>query len=139
MFGPPYRAYVYRSYGVHWCMNVVTGPEGQGEAVLLRGALPLLGEPQMNERRGGRRPLAAGPGRLSQAFGISDALYGHDLEEPPLRLVPGWVVDDHGVGTSGRIGVSAAADLPYRFYVRGSAGVSRPASQMIPRSAEANE
>ena len=139
MFGPPYRAYVYRSYGVHWCMNVVTGVDGEGQAVLLRGAVPLLGENHMKKRRGGRRPLAAGPGRLSQAFGISDTLYGHDLGKPPLRLLPGWAVDDRAVDASGRVGVSVAADLPYRFYVRGSAGASVPSSQVTLRSAEANE
>ncbi len=126
MFGAAGRAYVYRSYGVHWCVNVVTGPEGEGQAVLLRGLDPLEGLGRMAARRGGRAPLAAGPGRLCQALGITGALYGHDLRRPPLELLAGWTVDDALVGVSGRVGVSAAADLPYRFYVRGSEGVSRP-------------
>ncbi|NNF11823.1 MAG: DNA-3-methyladenine glycosylase, partial [Gemmatimonadetes bacterium] len=70
MYGPPGRAYVYRSYGVHWCLNVVTGRDGQGEAVLLRGLLPVHGLDVMLERRG-RRPLAEGPGRLARAMGVT--------------------------------------------------------------------
>jgi len=123
MFGPPGRAYVYRSYGVHWCMNVVTGPEGAGQAVLVRGVEAVEGEELMRRRRG-RDPIGAGPGRLCQALAITGAQYGHDLRHAPLRLVPGWPVDDALVGVSGRIGVSTAADRPYRFYVRGSKGVS---------------
>lgn len=126
MFGPPGRAYVYRSYGVHWCMNVVTGPEDQGQAVLLRGLLPVAGEPLMRTRRGGRTPLAAGPGRLAQALGVDHALYGHPLVEPPLEIRAGWRVSDDEVAVSGRVGIRSAADWPYRFYVRGSSGVSRP-------------
>jgi DNA-3-methyladenine glycosylase len=126
MFGPPGWAYVYRSYGVHWCMNVVTGAEGVAQAVLLRGIEPLEGAAIMERRRAGARPLGAGPGRLCAALGITDALYGHDLREPPLMLTSGWRVADDDVGVSRRVGVSAATDWPYRFYVRGSRGVSRP-------------
>jgi DNA-3-methyladenine glycosylase len=132
MFGPAGRAYVYRSYGVHWCMNVVTGPVGEAQAVLLRGLEPLEGGTEMARRRG-RPPLGAGPGRLCQALGITGALYGHDLSQPPLQLLPGWNVPDAFVGVSGRIGVSAAADWPYRFYVLGSGGVSRPPSRAASR------
>lgn len=126
MFGPPGRAYVYRSYGVHWCMNVVTGVEGMAQAVLIRGIEALEGEKAMALRRGGVSPLGAGPGRLCAALSITDALYGHDLREPPLRLEAGWQVPDERVGVSRRVGVSAAVDWPYRFYVRDSPGVSRP-------------
>lgn len=126
MFGPAGRLYVYRSYGTHWCLNVVTGAEGEGQAVLIRGMEPLDGFGVMSRRRGGRTPLAAGPGRLAQALGVTDALYGHDLREPPLRLLPGWTVPDDSVGVSGRVGVSAAAERLNRFYVRCSNGVSRP-------------
>lgn len=124
MFGPAGRAYVYRSYGIHWCMNVVTGAEEEGQAVLLRGMVPVAGEAVMRRRRGGRTPLGAGPGRLAQALGITSDLYGHDLREPPLILRPGWRVPENAVGTSGRIGIARAAEWPHRFYVRGSAGVS---------------
>jgi DNA-3-methyladenine glycosylase len=124
MFGPPGRAYVYRSYGVHWCMNVVTGAEGDAQAVLLRGLDPLEGLEAMAHRRRGRLPLASGPGRLCEALGITGELYGHDLSEPPLQLLGGWSVPEHRVSVSGRIGVSAARDWPLRFYVRNNPGVS---------------
>ena len=126
MCGPPGHAYVYRSYGVHWCLNVVIGEEGRAQAVLIRGVEPLEGEATMLERRGGRRPLVSGPGRLCAALGITGALYGHDLRLCSLVLRAGWSVEDDVVGVSARVGVSKAADWPYRFYVRGSRGVSRP-------------
>lgn len=125
MFGPAGRAYVYRSYGVHWCVNVVTGGLGDPQAVLLRGLDPLEGQEVMVGRRHGRTPLAAGPGRLCEAMGVDGTLYGHDLSMPPLLLQPGWSVPDAVVGVSGRIGVRAAGDRPYRFFVCGSPGVSR--------------
>ena len=141
MFGPAGHAYVYRSYGVHWCMNVVTGPEGVAQAVLIRGVEPVEGEDLMTRRRGGRTPLGAGPGRVCAALGVTDALYGHDLREPPLVLSAGWAVPDELAGVSRRVGVSAATNWPYRFYVRGSAGVSRPdgwgASGFDPRMQDA--
>jgi DNA-3-methyladenine glycosylase len=125
MFGPPGRAYVYRIYGMHWCVNVVTGKAGEAQAVLIRGIEPLEGTSLMAKRRSGRRPLTAGPGRLCEALGITGALYGHDLCRPPLRLARGWTVPDAMVGVSGRVGVRAAADAPLRFYVLGSSGVSK--------------
>lgn len=125
MFGPAGRAYVYRSYGVHWCVNVVTGATGEPQAVLIRGLEPLEGQETMLRRRRGRRPLTAGPGRLCQALGITGDLDGHDLREAPLVLAGGWAVGDPAVGISGRIGVSRAADRLLRFYVRGSPGVTR--------------
>jgi DNA-3-methyladenine glycosylase len=129
MFGPPGRAYVYRSYGVHWCMNVVTGADGTAQAVLLRGLVPLDGADVMARRRSGALPLAAGPGRLCAALGITGALYGHDLREPPLQLLSGWSVPSDLIAVSPRIGIAEARDWPYRFFVRGSAGVSRPGSR----------
>ena len=129
MFGPPCRAYVYRSYGVHWCVNVVTGDVGSPSAVLLRGLEPLEGDDVMLRHRSGRIPIAVGPGRLCEALAIDGALDGHDLREPPLWLEPGWHVGDGSVGVSGRVGVRAAADRPLRFYVLGSPGVSRRSSR----------
>jgi len=126
MYGPAGRAYVYRIYGLHWCVNVVTGGEGEAQAVLVRGVEPLEGIEIMVGRRAGRTPLAAGPGRVCEALGISDALYGHDLCLPPLQLRRGWTVPDVAVAVSGRVGVQTAADLPFRFYVLGSSGVSHP-------------
>ncbi len=125
MFGAPGRAYVYRIYGMHWCVNVVTGSVGDPQAVLIRGLEPLEGLESMAKRRAGRPLLASGPGRLCQALGITGALDGHDLRQPPLELEPGWVVEDIQVEVTGRVGVTAAANRPYRFYVRGSSGVSR--------------
>lgn len=125
MFGPPGHAYVYRSYGVHWCLNVVTGVDGDGQAVLLRGAAPIEGLDAMRLRRSGRTPLCTGPGRLAQALGVTGALYAHALDRPPLVLLPGWFVADERTGATGRIGIAVAAELPWRFYVRGAPGVSR--------------
>ncbi len=124
MFGPPGRAYVYRIYGMHWCVNVVTGAHGDPQAVLLRALDPLVGQEAMHSRRGRAAGLASGPGRLCQALGITGALYGHDLRRSPLEVRLGWPVPDERVGVSGRIGVKAAADWPHRFFVLGNPAVS---------------
>ena len=128
MFGPAGVAYVYRSYGVHWCLNIVTGREGQGEAVLLRGLEPLAGEEAMRARRGGRDPVAAGPGRLTQALGVDGDLDGHRLDRPPLELMPGWAVSEEQVAVTGRVGISKVPEWPLRFFVKASPGVSRAAA-----------
>jgi DNA-3-methyladenine glycosylase len=127
MFGPPGRAYVYRIYGMHWCMNVVTGAEGDPQAVLLRALDPLEGQDVMRARRGvgERGRLAAGPGMLCQALGVTNDQYGHDLSRPPLELRTGWSVAPEEVAVSGRIGIREAADWPLRFFVRGNPSVSR--------------
>ena len=125
MFGPAGRVYVYRAYGMHWCANVVTGREGDPQAVLLRGLDPLIGEEEMARRRGRTEALASGPGRLCQALHIGGALYDHDFSCPPLELRRGRTVPEPEVGVSGRVGVRAASDWPLRFFVRGSPGVSR--------------
>jgi DNA-3-methyladenine glycosylase len=100
--------------------------------VLIRGIEPIEGLEVMSKRRGGRAPVGAGPGRLAEALGISDGLYGHDLREAPLTLERGWTVPQTEIGVSPRVGVSLAADWPYRFYVRGSPGVSRRKSWGAP-------
>jgi DNA-3-methyladenine glycosylase len=125
MFGPPGRAYVYRSYGIHWCLNVVTGEPGFPAAVLIRALDPLAGLAEMARRREGRLPLCAGPGRLSQALGITGKLDGHSLADPPLQLLRGWRTPEDDVAVSGRVGVAKAADWPLRFYLRGHPEVSR--------------
>lgn len=125
MFGPGGTAYVYRSYGIHWCLNVVSGEEGFPAAVLIRGVDPIVGVATVRDRRGGKEPLCAGPGRVCQALGITGALDGHLLTEPPLRLRTGWRFPDEHVGVSGRVGIRHAADWPLRFYLRGHPQVTR--------------
>jgi len=125
MFGPPGRAYVYRSYGVHWCLNVVTGPRGFPAAVLIRALDPLIGQETMRLRREGRTPLCSGPGRLTQALAVTGELDSHPLDRTPLELLRGWSVPGDAVDRSGRVGVSRAADRLLRFYLRGHPAVSR--------------
>ncbi len=125
MFGPPGRAYVFRIYGVHWCLNVVTGEVGYPAAVLIRGLEPLSGAETMAHRREGRAPLCAGPGRLAQALEVTGELDGHDLRHPPLQLLRGWAVAPPDIAVSVRVGVKNAAEWPLRFYLRGHPDVSR--------------
>lgn len=124
MFGPPGTAYIYLSYGMHWCLNVVTGAIGDPCAVLLRGVDPIEGLAVMVARRGRERDLTSGPGRVGQAFGITDVLNAHDFSSPPLRLLPGWPIPPESIEVSPRVGVSRAQDWPLRFSVRGNASVS---------------
>jgi len=141
MFGPPGHLYVYFTYGMHFCANVVCGDEGEASAVLLRGLTPLAGLDEMRAARGVRRALASGrpdgewtdqdlcsgPAKLCQALGLDRAFDGADL-----------VTGDRGVtvagdgtpppaepGVSGRIGLSVAGELPWRYYVPGALGLSR--------------
>ena len=109
MFGPPFSAYVYFIYGMHYCFNVVTHP---GEAVLVRALEPLDGVELMEARRG-RRPLCDGPARLVQAMGITLEFNGHDLRHKPLYISDGSVPGT--IHTSTRIGLTKGVDLPYRF------------------------
>jgi DNA-3-methyladenine glycosylase len=125
MFGPPGTAYVYLSYGVHWCLNVVTGPIGVPCAVLLRAVHPIEGLDVMAMRRGREQDLTSGPGRLGQALGITRALDEHDFSSPPLRLLPGWPATRGSMDVTPRVGVSRARDWPLRFSVRGDASLSR--------------
>jgi DNA-3-methyladenine glycosylase len=125
MYGPPGRAYVYRSYGIHWCLNVVTGAEGFPAAVLIRGLEVIGGLEAAMERRRGRGPLSAGPGRLCEALGVTGEMDGHPLDEPPLELLQGWTVPEEAVAVSGRVGIRLAADWPLRFFLRGHPQVSR--------------
>jgi DNA-3-methyladenine glycosylase len=126
LFGPPGRAYVYRSYGIHACLNAVCEPEGVGAAVLIRALEPLEGLDLMRERRRLERPedLCSGPGKLTQALGIGLELNGSDLVAGPIAIERGWRSVEHVVGT--RIGITKAAELPWRFCAAGSRSVSRP-------------
>jgi DNA-3-methyladenine glycosylase len=127
MFGPPGRAYVYFTYGNHYMFNLATEPEGIPGAVLIRALEPLEGLEIMIARRGLADPrlLTNGPGRLTQAFGIDKALDGHDLSLPPLQLMLGIQVDDADIVETTRIGITRAADMPWRLYIRGNPWVSR--------------
>lgn len=126
MFGPPGRLYVYRSYGVHWCANVVCEPEGRGAAVLLRAIAPVRGIATMRERRGGVRDrlIGSGPGRLCAALGIDGSHNGTVLNDGPVRIKAGDGAGDVMIGP--RIGISVAQDRPWRFGVAGSPHLSRP-------------
>ncbi len=127
MFGPPGCAYVYRSYGVHWCVNVVTEPRGYPTAVLIRALEPLKGLEVMRARRAVDRDrlLCAGPGRLCQALAITREHDGTPLQRGPLRLLGAEPSPDMGIGVSGRVGISKASDWPLRFYIMGSRWLSR--------------
>ena len=126
MFGPPGHLYVYRSYGVHWCANVVCGEEEIGAAVLLRALEPAAGLDRMRKRRGidDVRLLAAGPGRLTQALGITSEHDGADLTHAPFLFAPPVAAPE--IVSSPRIGITRAADRPWRYSLAGSRFVSRP-------------
>jgi DNA-3-methyladenine glycosylase len=126
MFGPPGFAYVYRIYGVHWCLNAVTRGEGFGEAALLRALEPAAGIEQMCRNRGVEeaRLLCAGPGRLCAALGITGAQDGADLAGPDLYIT-GTPPPGLDIVETTRVGVTRSADLPWRFYLAGSRFVSR--------------
>jgi DNA-3-methyladenine glycosylase len=116
MFGPPGTLYVYRSYGIHWCMNVVVGPQGVPHAVLLRGGEPVAGIGVMRRRRGRDDRLADGPGKLTQALGVSGAADGTTVVDGPVRLRPGPAPPE--ILATPRIGITKAADRPWRFVAR---------------------
>jgi DNA-3-methyladenine glycosylase len=125
MFGPPGRAYVYRSYGVHWCLNLVCEPEEEAAAVLIRALEPTEGLPSMRVRRGldDERLLCAGPGRLCQALGITRELDGARLDRRPFALsAPEAPVD---VVRGVRVGITRAVEQPWRYGLSGSRFLSR--------------
>ena len=125
MFGPPGRAYVYRSYGIHWCLNFVCREEDHGAGVLIRAIEPLRGVDVMRQRRGleDARLLCSGPGRVGQALGITRDLNGCRLDRAPFKV---FARDsDHPVIAGPRIGISKAMEVHWRFGLEGSPFLSR--------------
>jgi DNA-3-methyladenine glycosylase len=132
MFGPPGHLYVYFTYGMHWCANAVCGREGEGVAVLLRAAEPISGTEAMRERRPKARrdrDLLAGPARLCQAFGVDGSYDGADLPtaDHGLTIVDDGTPPPAHPAVGGRIGLSTAAELPWRWCWPASPHLSRPA------------
>lgn len=131
MFGPPGRSYIYLIYGMYRCFNVVTAPEGVGEAVLVRALEPLAGTDLMARRRGTDHPraLCSGPGKLTIALGLDASHNGLRLDSGPVRLLPAdawpWPGGPGRVKAAPRVGISCAVDWPLRFYLEGSPFVSR--------------
>jgi len=128
MFGPPGRSYVYRSHGLHWCLNFVCREEGHGAGVLIRALEPTAGLALMRERRGldDVRLLCSGPGRLAQALGITRAHNNLSLAAPPFQLLPADAGREREVLAGTRIGISKAVELPWRFVEAGSRFLSKP-------------
>jgi DNA-3-methyladenine glycosylase len=126
MFGPPGYAYVYRSYGIHWCLNFVCEPEGTASAVLIRALAPTHDLAAMRRRRGvaDERLLCAGPGRLCEALGITDAQYGLALDKPPFQIFARS--GEMEIANGPRIGLTKAADHPWRYGLKGSPFLSKP-------------
>jgi DNA-3-methyladenine glycosylase len=139
LFGPPGHAYVYLSYGIHSLLNFVTEPEGSASAVLIRALEPNDGIELMRERRGRDEieQLCSGPGKLSEALGVDLSLNGADLLASPFELAERE--GEFEITASPRIGITKAADLPWRYCVAGSRFVSRPwpasASSVVGRAA----
>lgn len=126
MFGPSGFLYVYFTYGMYYCCNVVTGPADEGAAVLIRAVEPIEGEDMLATRRKKSGvQLTNGPAKLCQAMGIDMSMSGHDLRMDPFRLIVGETVDDLEVVRTTRIGISQAKDELRRFYIKGNEYVSK--------------
>ncbi len=119
MFGPPGLLYVYRSYGLHWCMNVVVGEEGLPHAVLLRGGEVTEGLGTIEHRRRRRDHLTNGPGKLCEALGVTGDHDGTSVLDGPVRLVPGSLPNGRRILATPRIGISKATDNPWRYVAAG--------------------
>lgn len=126
MFGPAGRSYVYFTYGMHFCCNVVTGADGFGCGVLLRAVEPLGDEALFSARRGGKAgvQLTNGPGKLCQALAIDRTFDGHDLEQSPLRLIMQPALKPSQIVATTRVGITKAADTLWRFYIKDNPYVS---------------
>jgi len=139
LFGPPGRAYVYLSYGLHWCLNFVCREAGHGAGVLIRALEPTAGIPHMIERRGQRDPrlLCSGPGRLGQALAVTRDLNGRRINAPPFYMSAPSAAPEVVCGP--RIGISKAVDHPWRFGLAGSRFLSRPFPRAHAREQQTQE
>jgi DNA-3-methyladenine glycosylase len=128
MFGPAGYLYVYFTYGMHYCMNIVTGPVGEGSAVLIRAAEPLDNPEMLQQNRPGKQgvELTNGPAKLCQALGINTSWNGHNMHQKPLQLIVQPALSPQEIVQTTRIGISQAQDQPWRFYIRNNRYVSRP-------------
>jgi DNA-3-methyladenine glycosylase len=137
MFGPPGYVYVYRSYGIHWCVNFVCEPQGSASAVLIRAIEPTDGVEAMRRRRGLEdvRALCSGPGKLTEAMGITQAHNGVALDEAPIGLY--GRTEDVEVVTGVRIGITKAVELPWRYGLKDSRFVSKPFPAVVPGKRDA--
>jgi DNA-3-methyladenine glycosylase len=131
MFGPPGYAYVYRSYGIHWCLNFVCEEKGSASAVLVRALEPTTGLSTMRRRRGVRdaRQLCSGPGKLGEALGITRRYNGLALDQPPFQLLAREGVPQIAVGV--RIGITKAAEMPWRYGLKDSPYLSKRIQPLI--------
>ena len=130
MFGPPARLYVYTSYGIHLCANVVCEAPGSGAAVLLRAVQPVQGIERMRSLRGlaansSARQIASGPGKLTQALGVTLDHYGADLTHGPLTIHEPAQPKSFRIQQTERVGITRSAELPLRFFIRDNRHVSR--------------
>jgi DNA-3-methyladenine glycosylase len=121
MFGAAGHLYVYFTYGMHYCCNIVTGEKGYGAGVLIRAVKPIIGEDIMTKNRKGRggRELSNGPGKVCQALDVDKRLSGHDLTLAPFRLIPASLIDKSSIDQTVRIGISKGKETPWRFLLRG--------------------
>ena len=134
MFGPPGFAYVYRSYGIHWCLNFVCEPDGSASAVLIRALAPTAGLAAMRRRRGMEdvRALCSGPGKVGEALGITRQQNGLALDRAPFEVRARETTPE--IVTGPRIGISKAVDMPWRYGLAGSPFLSKPFPTPVPRS-----
>ena len=119
MFGPPGTLYVYRSYGIHWCMNIVVGDEGLPHAVLLRGGEITQGQGTIERRRGRADNLTNGPGKLCEALGVTGDHDGTSVIDGPVRLLPGTLPQGRSILATPRIGITKAVEEPWRYVAVG--------------------
>ncbi len=127
MFGPAGHAYIYFTYGMHYCMNIVCAPEGYGSAVLIRALEPLEGQELMSHNRHGQtgEDLCNGPAKLCQALAVNKSMNGHDFTQPPLELIIKPPLPEDQIVQTTRIGITRDTDRPWRFYLKDNPFISR--------------